>query len=221
MNEADIPAAAVVGIAAGVDVHQRVNGDIVNVAQAVGVDLELGAVRANAHNTATEHREHGAVCAFCLVHAVVAHGDVDPAVNGHTHAIGGVICTTALVVRLAADVGNKYLGRAISFAVLVFVFKDTEVHGAEGFFVLPDSVDDVDFVSHGNQATRVVEGGKNSVLVGNAIVISITEPHNFSFARAFAERAAHIHADKDVTIWVGAEACWRGCEPGAGEGGLA
>ena len=221
MNEADIPATAVVGIAAGVDVHQRVNSDIVNVAQAVGVDLELGAVRANAHNTATEHGENGAVGAFCLVHAVVADGDVDPAVNGHAHAVGGVVCTTALVVRLAANIGDKYLGRAISFAVFVLILEDTQVHGAKVFFILPDGVNDVELVTHGNEATWVVKGGKNSVFVGNAIVISITETHNFSFARAFAERAAHIHADKDVTIWVGAEACWRGCEPRAGEGGLA
>ena len=125
VDKTDIPAAAVVGIAAGVDVKQRVNGDIVNVAQTVGVDLELGAVRANAHNTAAEHGEHSVVCAFCLVHAIVTDGDIDPAVNRHAHAIGSVVCATALVVRLAADIGDKYLGRAVGFAVFVLVLKNT------------------------------------------------------------------------------------------------
>ena len=98
VDEAHVPTAAVVGVAAGVNIHQRVDGDVVDVAQPVGVDLHLGTIRAEAHHAATEHGQLCAVGALGAVYSEIADGNVYPAVDAHADAVGGVIGTAFLVV---------------------------------------------------------------------------------------------------------------------------
>src|SRR5262249_58952163 len=88
-------------------VHERGDADVEGVPQAVGKALQVGPVGPHPGD-ATAHRHLAAVLAACLGAAVVADGDVDPAVETHADAVGGVVAA-ALVDHVAGQAGDEHL----------------------------------------------------------------------------------------------------------------
>ena len=70
---------------------QRVDGDVVDVALAAVRRLQPGAVGPHADDAAAVELQRRAVLAVGLDQAVVADGDVDPAVDAQADAVGGVV----------------------------------------------------------------------------------------------------------------------------------
>ena len=123
VNEPDIPSPAIIGIPTGVDVHEWVNGNVVNVAQPMSVDLHLGTVGSEAHHPAAEHRQLGPVASFGAVDPKIAHRDVNPSIDAEAEAIRGVIGTAILIMLWRADIGEENLTRSISDTIPVLVLK--------------------------------------------------------------------------------------------------
>ena len=91
VRKTDVPATAVVGVVAGEDVHVRVDAGVEDVALSPVVDFHLGAVRAHSDDTAAAPAQRAAVRTDSVVKTKVADGDVDPSVDAHANAVGGVV----------------------------------------------------------------------------------------------------------------------------------
>src|SRR5262249_27049921 len=94
--EADVPAAAIVGVVAREQVHVRVDADGEDVARAPQDRLEAGAVGPNACDAAAHGNGGPVLGGGGTGHAKIADGDVDPAVDAHGDAVGGVIAAARL-----------------------------------------------------------------------------------------------------------------------------
>ena len=98
MDKSNIPASTVVGISPGENIHQWIDGDIVNIAQSMGVNFHFRAIGSDAENAATQLSELGAIGPFSADKSIVAHCNIDPAVDPHTNAIGAVVCASFLIL---------------------------------------------------------------------------------------------------------------------------
>ena len=123
VNKAHIPPPAIIRISTGIDVHERINSDIVNIAQPVCVDLHLGAIGTKANHPASEHRQFGAVGSFGSMDSKIPNRNVDPAIDTETEAIRGVIGTAILIVFWRTDIGEQNLTRSISDPIPVLVLE--------------------------------------------------------------------------------------------------
>jgi hypothetical protein len=63
-----------------------------------------------------------------------------------------------------------------------------------------DSVKDVKFIAEGDDATRVVYAGENSVFLGNSVIVGIDEADDAAFSWAFSEGAEKVHTDVDFAV---------------------
>ena len=98
VTQAHVPAVAVVRVVAREQVHERIDGDVVNVAQAAGDDFQLRAVGPHAGDAAAAKLQFAAILAGRLDEAVIADRDVDPAVDTHANAVRGVIGAAKLQI---------------------------------------------------------------------------------------------------------------------------
>ena len=103
--EAHVPAAAVVGVVASEDVQVWINAGIEDVAQTPAINLHVRAVGPDANNAAAAPAEHAAIGAHGFSKSKVTHGNVDPAINAHADAVGGVV-RAAFVDIFGADAGD-------------------------------------------------------------------------------------------------------------------
>ena len=219
VEEADIPAAAIVGVAAREEIHERVDGDIVVVAGAGGEELEFGAVGADARDAAALERDLGAVGAGGVVETEIADGDVDPAINPHANAVGGVVGAPVVDGLGDADAFDEDFRRTVGDAVAVGVFEHGEVH-AGGFAIgAVGGVQDVDAGANSEEAAGVVDGGEDGVRVGDAVAVAVDEFHDAALAGAFAEGAVEIDAGVDLALGGNAQGRYAGRDVGAGEAG--
>ena len=217
VEEADVPAAAVVGVAAGEEVQERVDRDVVVVAGSGGEELELSAVGADARDAAALERDLGAVGTGGVVETEIADGDVDPAINPHANAVGGVVGAPVVDGLGDADAFDEDFRRAVGDAVAVGVFEHGEVH-AGGFAIgAVGGVQDVDAGANSEEAAGVVDGGEDGVRVGDAVAVAVDEFHDAALAGAFAEGAVEIDAGVDLALGGNAQGRDAGREVGAGE----
>ena len=160
--EAHIPAATVVGVVAGEDVHLWTDRDLQNVASAGGVNLKAAAIRPHANHTAAAVLKCPAISALGLHESEVAARDVEPAVHSQAEAVGGVIGWTLVVAEgdiLHEDV--LLLGNAIVVRVDELT-QMRRVHEVEAV-VVPD------------QAAWRIDFAENLGLIGTTIAIEITQ----------------------------------------------
>src|SRR5665213_1271034 len=79
VGEAVVPGVAVVGVVAGEDVGEGIDGDVIDVAGAVAVDFQAGAVGADAQDAAVVELQFGVVLyAGGFDAAKITGGDIDP-----------------------------------------------------------------------------------------------------------------------------------------------
>ena len=187
MQEARVPALAVVGVVAHehVEVGRNRRGEVVAGHQRIR--LHLAAVRAHAHHAATEQGVAGAVRAFGVGHAEVAHADVKPAVDAHAHAVGGVVGAARVLdaPAEALDQGFFLVGHAVAGGV------------AEAAEV--GRVDQVERAADEVAAARTFDVGHEVLeLIGHAVAVGIGGADDLAIARHVAERAVFVGRDVDV-----------------------
>ncbi len=121
MRKTDVPATAVVGVVAGEDVHVRVDAGVEDVALPPVVNLHFGAVRAHADDTAAAPAQRAAVRTDCVVKTEVADGYVDPSVDAHANAVGGVVGAAFADVVGADTTDEPFLpiGHTVAVGILV------------------------------------------------------------------------------------------------------
>src|SRR5262245_8496974 len=109
MAHANVPTArTVVVVVACEQIHERIHPDVERVSQPRGKDLQVGPIGPDTSDPAA-HRDRAAVLASRHRRTVVANGDVDPAVESHTNAVGGVIAA-ALIDHVAGQTRHEDLG---------------------------------------------------------------------------------------------------------------
>ena len=196
--EARVPALAVVGVVAGEEVEGRGDRDVADVAGHHGVVLELGAVGADAHDAAAVEGDallvaeaDGAVVVAQEAGAEVADGDVEPAVDAHAGAVGGVVGAAGVLDAAAEAVDEeRALGIIVGLAVAVLVLE----LGEEG------RVDEVEDAADEVAAAGALDLGVFDDLVGDAGALGVAGDQDAAHARDVAERAVLVRGDVDVAV---------------------
>ena len=113
----------------------------------------------------------------------IPHGDIDPAIDTHTYAVGRMVCSS-----LGNVIGTDALDQAllINHAVAVGVL----VQGEEG------RVHDPEFAVVGNQSARMIHLGKGVHLVRFAITVGINAAYYATTAFFFTKTPLLIDANK-------------------------
>ena len=178
VNEAHVPTAAIIGVAAGVHVHEGIDRDVVDVAQPMGVGFELRAVGAHAYDATTIHGKLGAVGALGVDETEVADRNVDPAIDSHADSIGRMVHPAGLIEFAATDLLDQMLRRTVRLAIAVGIGQHGEEHALEFLALTPLGMEHVELVADRHDATRVVNYGIHGMCLGDAIVIGINESYD-------------------------------------------
>ena len=193
--EARVPALAVVGVVPGEQVEGGRDRDVAVVAGHLGVDLELGAVRTDAHDAAAVERDALAVAgadrAVVVAHesrAEVADGDVQPAVDAHAAAVGGVVGAAGMLDAAAESVDEQLALLGLAVAVLV------AEHAEEGRMdEVEGAVDDV-------AAARTVDAGVLDHGVHDAVEVPVLGHEDAAHVLDVAEGAVLVGGDVEVSV---------------------
>src|SRR4051812_14185728 len=116
MVEADIPAAAVIGVVAAEHLERRSDGDAVDIAGVVRPDFEAATVVTKTDHAAAAHRQLAAIGAGGAVHALVAKSDIDPTIDADLERVLAVV--DPRIGDGAAEVTDQNLG-LIGHAIVV------------------------------------------------------------------------------------------------------
>ena len=198
MVEAGIPALAVVGVIAGEEVEGRGDGDVADVAGHHGVVLELGAVRADTHDAAAIER-HALLVAEADRAVVVANdagtkvadGDVEPAVDAHASAVGGMVGAARVLDAATESVDEeRTLGIIVGLAVAVLVLE----LGEEG------RVDEIEDAADEVATARALHLGVFNHLVGHTGTLGVAGDQDATHARGMAEGAVLVRGHVDVAV---------------------
>ena len=179
----NVPAARpVVVVIAGEQVHKRVDADVEGVAQAGDEDFQVGPIGPDADDAAA-HRHPAAILALGLRTAIVADGDVDPAVESHADAIGGVVAAALVdhVAGQASDEDFRLVGDALAAVV---------VDAEEGRVQNPEPAVLID------QAARVVHLGEHRDFIDLAVAVLIDAAQHLAAAGRPADRPLLIDGDE-------------------------
>ena len=187
--EAHVPAAAVVRVVAGEDVHQRADGDFEDVARAGGVDFEAGAIRTHTDDAATAMLERFAIGAGGLHEAEVATRDVKPAVDAETEAVRGVIGGAVLVTK--GDVLHEDV-LLLRDAIVIGINELAEVR----------RMHEVEPVVIPHEPARGIDLAKDLRLIRAAIAIEIAQADDATTLRIAAQRAVSIRRNVKRAIWL-------------------
>ena len=186
MDEANIPTATVVGVSTGEDIHERIDRYVVDVPEVVGVHFHLGAIGTDAYDAAAEFGEFCAIRALRIHESEIAQGDVDPAIDTHLDAIGGVISAPILIVFQGGYIPDQDFGLSISDTIVVLILQNPQMHPCHDIgFSGDDTVKYVELIPIGDETARVVNVGKHGVLVGYSIVVRINELDDTPLTGAF------------------------------------
>ena len=196
--EARVPALAIVGIVAGEEVQGRGDRDIADVTGHRGVDLELGAVRADAHDAATVEchpllvaEADGAGVVAQEARAEVTDGDVEPAIDAHAGTVGGVVSAAGVFDAATEAVDEQgALGIIVGLTVAVLVLELREER----------RVDEVENAADVVAAAGALDLGVFDDLIGNAGALRVAGDQDAAHARGMAEGAVLIRRDVDVAI---------------------
>ena len=124
VNKPHVPPSTVIRVPAGEHVHERIDRDVVYVAQAIGVCFQLRSIRSHSYNPPPVHGQLFPVCTGGIDKAKIAYSDVNPSINPHAYPIGRVIYSASLIEFAGADLFDQVLGRAICHSICILVLKN-------------------------------------------------------------------------------------------------
>ena len=187
MVHPDVEAAAVVRVAAREQIQVGIDRQVVVVARAARIDLEVAAVWAHADVAAAPQLNLVPVGAGGLHESIVADGDVEPAVDSNLDAVGRVI--GAAEVQPESQSANErapIVGDTV--AVGVAQSRDERrVRHVQGLAVE-------------RGAARTVERREHRVFIGLTIAVLVDEPRDVAHAGIRLQRAIAIDADEDHAV---------------------
>src|SRR5262249_25783245 len=150
-----------------------------------GEDFQIGAVGADASDAAA-HGDRAAILAAGQRRAVVADGDVDPAVQAHADAVGRVVAAT-LVDHVAGQPSDEDFG--LSGDALAAVAVDAEKRRMQD----PERAVLVD------QAAWMVHLGEHGNFIDLAVAVLVDAAQHFAAARRAADRPLLVDGDEQLT----------------------
>ena len=103
----DVPAAAIVGVVPGKDIQPRVDRDLVDVARAATEQFEFRAIGPDAHHATAMELQRSAIGSLCLHEAEVTDGEIEPPIDGESHAVARVVGRP--LVEIEPDAGDQVL----------------------------------------------------------------------------------------------------------------
>ncbi|MFO0964110.1 MAG: hypothetical protein U0793_00800 [Gemmataceae bacterium] len=175
--DADLVVATVVLVVAHEDVEIGVEGDVVDVAQAAGEDVQVAAVGPATEDAAADQDE--AVPFGPLdVAAMIAEGEVEPAVVPHDDAVGAVQPDRVRLGR-QPQAGEEVLA-LVSLAVPAQHGEERRVHDVDGAVVIANALDGVE------------AGGVDGGLVGVATAVGILDQADLIAADDLRPEAGHV-----------------------------
>src|SRR5690554_5093794 len=96
MAEPDVPPTAVIGISTRENIHERIDGNVINIAQSMGKYFHFGTVGPYPDDATPQHGQLRPLPVNRPVKSEISHGDVYPTINPHANSIGSMIGTAAL-----------------------------------------------------------------------------------------------------------------------------
>ncbi len=199
MNEAHVPSTAVVRVSTGEDVHEGVDRDVVDVAQAGCVGFEFRPVGANPDDSPSVHGQLFSVRTGRVHKAKVPDRNVDPPVYSHAYSVRRVIHSPGLIEFSSTDLLDQMLGWSICQTVPIFVFQYGKKHAVELGTFTPFRMQDVELVSNRDDASGVVDHRIDRVRVVYSIVILVDEADDLSLPSSLAEGTDLIDPGIDLS----------------------
>ena len=162
-----------------------IDRQVVVVARAARIDLEPGAVTADAHVSTAAHLNLTTIGADGLDQPVVANRNVQPAVDAKLDAVDGMIGAAKIEAETEpADERARLLGNAVAVGVAI---------GGQ-----IRRVRDIQRVAIEHCTTRTVHRRKDGVVVCLAIVVTVDEAQDAPHARVRLQRAVPIDAHEEL-----------------------
>ena len=188
MVKANIPAAAVVRIVAGENIHQRRDRRFEDVAGAARIELQAGAVGPHADDPAAAKLQFPPVRALRLHETKVAARDVEPAVNAHLHAVRRVV--GGAILESERDIFHQHL-LLVADAVAVLVNERAEMGRMHAIHRV---------AVHHETARRIQILHKFLHLVRTSVAIGVAQAQDASAIGFAVERAVAVAAYKERAI---------------------
>ena len=186
--EPDVPAATVVGVVAGEAFEFRAQGDLQDIARAVGPSFQTTAVGPEPHHAAPAHLQSGAVGTHGFHEAEVADGRIQPAIDTERQAIGSVVGRP--ILEGPSDAADERL-LLVGHAIAVLVDEHAHVRGVEQVqtVVVPDEA-----------ARRVDVGHEGLHLVALTVAVGVAYAQHSAQVRLAVERPVAVTGDIERAI---------------------
>ncbi len=128
MDEPDVPPPTVVCIASCKNIHEWINGHVINVSQTMSINFKFGSIGADTNNPAAQHGDFFSIRSFGIDHSEISNSYVNPPINPKLNPICGVIGTSFLITFSDTYVSHQILRRSICLAIQIMVHKNRKMH---------------------------------------------------------------------------------------------
>src|SRR5690606_31612739 len=174
VTEANVPAASVVGIAPGENIHERINGHVIDIPHPMRIDLHPSAIRPHPHDSATQHGQLFSAPVHRIVEPKITDSNVDPAINTHLNSVGSMIGSLSLKHSCITDMFDQGCRRSVGYPILILIFKNDQVHtgGFTGFFG-KNRMQYKQSVPERQKTPGIIDFGKNSMLFGLSVIVTV------------------------------------------------
>src|SRR5690554_231126 len=201
MAKTDVPATAVIGIAPGKNIHERINCQIIHIPGSVVIDFHLSPVRPYPHNTSTQHRQFRTFSVYRFMKAKISYGYINPSVDSKTDTIGGMVSASFLNVIDITNMLDQRFGSPIGHTILVFVFKYYQIHSGRKAIITKYSMEHKYLIPHDHNASGVIHFGKFCVGIHYPVVVAVHQPDDAPLTGILAQRTNHIHPNIYFARW--------------------
>ena len=192
--QASVPSFAIVCVVARKNIELWADGDVVNVAGVECVVFQFSAVGSHPDHTAAAQMKRVAIAALGLDVAVVADSQIQPAIDSHAYAVGGVI--RAAEAQVETHAGDK-LHLLVGNTVVIPVAERGEERRINHIQCVVDKTARARAVD-----VRHVIGE----LVRHTIAVSVDALDDLTAVSLLIERTIQVDADVDVAIAAGGDA---------------
>ena len=110
MTETDPPTHTIIGIFKCVNIHKRIDSDIIYITSPVNEILQAASVRSNTNNSTTSIIESRAICTSCFLKTKVANRYINPSINAKTNTVSTMIGSTMFKRVVVTNIFNQMFG---------------------------------------------------------------------------------------------------------------
>ena len=173
--EPDVPTTPVVGVVPCEEIHERVDRHVDDDPQAPRVDFHFAAVGSDSQHSAAAAGHLSTIGGCCFDETEITDGDVEPTVDAHTNAVGGVVGSPHVQL-VGGDALDQHL-LSIGRSVMVLVMK----HAQQWRVQHPQ------LVVVEEQPAGVIHLGELVDLVGVAVAVGVSQPQHVALTGFLAQ----------------------------------